>query len=94
MGKHALIFGASGITGWPIVNELSSDSAEARLFDRVTALTVRPFSIKGSLWPSSSKLKIYSGIDLSRLSQEETLQELKNQVSDIDGVTHVFFNSK
>lgn len=92
--KHALVFGASGITGWAIVNQLLSNSPEAQAFSKVSAVTVRPISAEKALWPDSSKLSIYSGIDLIRLNAEGTKDVLKQKIPDIDTVTHVFFNSK
>ncbi|KAK6366868.1 hypothetical protein LTS17_010419 [Exophiala oligosperma] len=91
--KHALVFGASGITGWAIVNQLLSNSPEAQAFSKVSAVTVRPISAEKALWPDSSKLSIYSGIDLIRLNAEGTKDVLKQKIPDIDTVTHVFFNS-
>lgn len=93
MGKHALIFGASGITGWAVVNELLSDSPDAQNFDRVTALTVRPLKSNESHWISSRKLNIVDGIDLSSGTSDDVIQTLKTRVNNIESVTHVFFHS-
>jgi hypothetical protein len=92
--NHALVFGASGISGWSIVNQLLTDSLEARKFSKISAVTVRPITAEKALWPDSPRLKIYSGIDLVRNSSEGVKDVLKQRIPDIETVTHVFFNSK
>jgi nucleoside-diphosphate-sugar epimerase len=94
MGKHALILGASGITGWAVVNELLSESRDAQQFDRVTALTVRPLDAQSARWPASDRLTIVSGIDLTRGTPDELAKILKEKVKGIGSVTHVFFHSR
>ena len=63
MGNHALVFGASGIQGWAVVNEILKGYPSEDAFDRVTALANRPM-IEKMLWPESEKLQAISGIDL------------------------------
>lgn len=91
MGGHALVFGASGITGWGVVNALLSDYPTPDAFDRVTALTNRPLAAEDSGWPASKKLNIISGLDL--LSGEQAALEkcMRNQIPRIDSVSHVYF---
>ena len=42
--NHALVFGASGISGWAIVNQILSDYPAKGVFSAVTALTNRPLT--------------------------------------------------
>lgn len=91
-GKHALVLGASGITGWAIVTELLSDRADAQQFSRVTALTNRPLSPEVARWPSSPKLHVVSGINLLKGTQDELQAEFQAKVPNIETVTQVFFN--
>lgn len=88
MGNHALIFGASGITGWAIVNQILEGYPEPGAFDKVTALTNRPLSAEAALWPKSDKLQIVSGIDLGKDSVQD---EMKSKIKDIETVSHVYF---
>jgi hypothetical protein len=87
--KHALIFGASGISGNSLCNELlvypSRDT-----FSKITGLTNRPLSIKDALLPNDPRLELVSGIDLSD-PLEEVKKLLKKDVKDVQNVTHVFF---
>lgn len=92
--KHALVFGASGITGWAVVNELLAESTDAQRFRTVTALTNCPLPSSVSRWPENLKLKVISGIDLLKGSQMDLENDIRNKVMDISGVTHVFFNCK
>lgn len=94
MSRHAIVFGASGITGWAVVNELLSDSEEARVFGRITALTNRPISVDQTFWPKSDKLNIVSGINLLHGTQEYLEGVLKGNIASIETVTHVYFNGK
>jgi hypothetical protein len=91
-GHHALVFGASGITGWSIVDQILRGYPDANTFDKVTALTNRPLSAEAALWPKSDKLQLVSGIDLNTDKGQEGLEaELKSKITDIDTVTEVFF---
>lgn len=93
-GKHALVLGASGITGWAIVRELLTDHADAQRFTTVTALTNRPLPANVARWPKSDKLNVVSGIDLLKGSQEQLQEAFKAGIPQVDTVTHVFFNCK
>ncbi|KAG9247162.1 hypothetical protein BJ878DRAFT_217050 [Calycina marina] len=91
-GNHALIFGASGITGWAITNALLEGYPDKDTFSKVTALTNRPLSQEASQWPASQKLQIVSGLDLLTSKGQEGLEaELKEKVKGIETVTHVYF---
>ena len=90
-GHHALVYGASGITGWAIVNQLLNDYPEATAFSNVTALTNRPLSPEAAQWPKSSKLEVISGLDLLKGSQDDLERGMKEKISGIENVTHVYF---
>lgn len=89
--KHALVFGASGITGWAIVNAILNGYPTPESFSQVTALTNRPLSLEASQWPISDKLELVSGIDLLHGDQATLESTLKQSVPKVDQVTHVYF---
>ncbi|RDW65634.1 SDR family oxidoreductase [Aspergillus mulundensis] len=91
MGGHALVFGASGITGWGAVNALLSDYPTPDAFDRVTALTNRPLPVEESGWPASKKLNVVSGLDLLSGDQAALEESIRQQVPQIETVSHVYF---
>ena len=93
-GKHALVLGASGITGWAIVNELLTDHPDARRFTTVTALTNRPLPQDIAMWPADAKLRTANGIDLLKGNSEELQAVIKTAIPDVHTVTHIFFNCK
>lgn len=89
--NHALVFGASGITGWAIVNAILNNYPSPDTFDRVTALTNRPLPPDVAQWPASDKLQVGSGLDLLRGDQAALEREMKQRVRGIETVTHVYF---
>ena len=90
-GKSALVFGASGVSGWSFVNEILNDYPKKGTWDKVHALTNRPLSLKDSHWPDDSRLNIVSGIDLLKGTQEELEVALKAACPGIEKVTHVYY---
>jgi len=91
MGKRALIFGASGVTGWSFVNEILHDYPKAGIWDGVVAMTNRPLKKEDSLWPADDRLQIVSGIDLLKGSQKDLEAALRDQVKDLEMITHVYY---
>lgn len=89
--KHALVFGASGVSGWAAINELLHGYPDNTRWDKVTALTNRPLSIEVSQWPNKDNLQIVSGIDLLKGSIEELMGVMKEKIPDVENVTHVFY---
>lgn len=89
--RHALVFGASGVTGWAVVKQLLLDYPEAGTWSEVTALTNRPLSLELSQWPKAGKLNIVSGLNLLDPSQEAFNGAIKEKIPNIDTVTHVFY---
>ncbi|KAF2639180.1 hypothetical protein P280DRAFT_470574 [Massarina eburnea CBS 473.64] len=93
MGNHALIYGASGITGWAVVNAILNGYPSKDAFTKVSALVNRPLTREMALWPDDPRLQIASGIDLLEGSQEDLEKTIKEKVPDIDTVTQVYFYS-
>lgn len=91
MSKSALVFGASGVTGWSFINEILNDYPKPNTWKRAHALTNRPLSQEQSHWPKDPRLNIVSGIDLLAGSQEDLENELKTKIPDINEVTHVYY---
>lgn len=90
MSKSALIFGASGVTGWAFVNEILHDYPKEEIWGKVYALTNRPLKQRDSLWPNDERLNIVSGIDLLKGSQED-LEDALRKIKGIEKVTHVYY---
>ncbi|CAI6258743.1 unnamed protein product [Periconia digitata] len=93
MGNHALVYGASGITGWAIVNAILNGYPSKDAFTKVSALVNRPLTREMAMWPDDPRLQIVSGIDLLKGSQEELENTIKEKVPDVDTVTQVYFYS-
>lgn len=91
MSKSALVFGASGVTGWAFINEILHDYPKPGIWKRVHALTNRPLSQEQSQWPKDPRLNIVSGIDLLKGSQEELEATIKQKIPDVAEVTHVYY---
>ena len=94
MGKKALVFGASGVTGWSFVNEILNDYPEKGVWDGVVAMTNRPLKREDSLWPADDRLQIVSGVDLLKGSQDDLESALKQKVQHIESITHVYYLGK
>lgn len=95
---HALVFGASGLAGWGVVDQLLSSYPAQGTFSRVTALVNRPFSVADSYWPSwpsaspsRPELQLVPHVDLLKGSVEELTAFLQREVRDIRNVTHAFY---
>lgn len=91
MANYALIFGATGIQGWAVTNQLLAGYPTTDSFSTVTALANRKPS-ENMLWPKSEKLQVVSGINLLTEDGQEALEkQMKETVPGIECVTHVFF---
>jgi hypothetical protein len=91
MSKTALVFGASGVSGWSFVNEMLNDYPDKGLWAKVHALTNRPLTQEASAWPADPRLNIVSGIDLLAGTQEELEDTIRSKVTGIEKVTHVYY---
>ncbi|KAI9652579.1 MAG: hypothetical protein M1831_006682 [Alyxoria varia] len=89
--NHALVFGASGVSGWAITKELLSYPDKSK-FRQVTALTNRPLSLEDSALPPDSRIELASGVDLTQ-SVEDVMNNLRSKTKNINTVTHVFFTA-
>ena len=87
-GLQALVFGASGITGWAITNSALSYPTPTA-FSRIIGLTSRPLSQEASGFPSDSRLQLYSGLDLSQ--DAATIEKYLKNIENVDQITHVYF---
>ncbi|KAJ7733330.1 hypothetical protein B0H16DRAFT_1426787 [Mycena metata] len=90
---HALVYGASGLAGWGVVEQLLENYPMKGAFSKVTAVVNRPISIADSLWPTpeSPTLDLIAGINLAEGSVEDFTALLAEQVNDIATVTHVYY---
>lgn len=77
---HALVLGASGITGWGIVNAALSYPAKDT-FERVIGLTSRLLSIENAFLPKDPQLQLHAGLDLSK-----DAPDIIKYVQRIDGI--------
>jgi hypothetical protein len=93
MSKVALVFGASGVSGWAFVNELLHDYPQPRIWKKIHALTNRPLSQTSSLWPVDPRLNLISGIDLLNGSQAD-LDVALRKIDGMEEVTHVYYLGK
>jgi hypothetical protein len=89
--KVAIIFGASGVSGWSFVNEILNDYPEKGTWGAVYAMTNRPLSVADSKWPNDPRLSIVSGVDLLDGSQEDLEAKLKSKIPDVSKVTHMYY---
>lgn len=85
--KHALVFGASGVSGWGTIVQLTSYPTRTT-FASITGLSNRPLS--PSFFPNDDRISLYSGVDLSG-TPESVTQALKAKVPNIADITTVFF---
>ena len=90
MGKRAIVFGASGVTGWSFVNEILNDYPAKGTWTCVVAMTNRPLKQEVSYWPSDPRLQIVSGVDLLG-SQDQIEHALKKNVKDVEKITHAYY---
>lgn len=86
--RTALVFGASGITGWALLREaLKYPTTTA--FQRVIGLTNRPLDRSTSFLPDDSRLTLAHDIDLTK-SIDDVAAKLAD-IEGIKGVTDVYF---
>ncbi|KAE8395911.1 hypothetical protein BDV23DRAFT_82163 [Aspergillus alliaceus] len=88
-GKHALIFGASGISGWSLMKQCLSYPTPST-FAHITGLCNRTADKQSLMLPDDPRLNIVSGIDLTA-PHERVVSELKKKVPGVEEVDIVFF---
>ncbi|KAL4955731.1 hypothetical protein BDW69DRAFT_204226 [Aspergillus filifer] len=87
--NFALVFGASGISGWAVTKNLLSYPSPTT-FSRIIALTHRPRTVEDSGLSSDPRLELYSGIDL-RASLDNVKQQMESKIPGLEEVTHVYY---
>jgi hypothetical protein len=87
--KHALVFSASGISGWAVLNQALSYPTRTT-FDQITGLTNRPLSLEDACLPVDPRLQLASGVDMTG-SVDSVISSLKEKVKNVESTTHVFF---
>ncbi|KAL2009913.1 hypothetical protein VTN00DRAFT_5720 [Thermoascus crustaceus] len=88
-GKHCLIFGASGISGWALLNA-AVNYPTPTTFRRITGLCNRPLTKEAAQLPADPRINLVPGIDLTG-SAESVVQALREKVEDVETVTTVYF---
>lgn len=93
--NHAIVYGASGLIGWALVDQLLSPYPHAGSFSKVTAVTNRPLGLSESHWPEPDShqpdLQLVSGVDLRHGDAAALAECLKREVKDIESVTHIYY---
>lgn len=96
--NHALVFGASGLLGWSVTNELLSSYPEAGTFAKVTAVMNRPVLEDDLCFPKASsnrpELRVMSGVNLLKGSVDELAEQLTEGDGSVSTITHVFYMGK
>lgn len=87
--SHALVFGASGIAGWAILNEITTYPTPTT-FAKVTGLSNRPLTIEQAYLPQDTRLKLINGVDLTK-PVREVVQMLREKIEDAQTISHIFF---
>jgi hypothetical protein len=92
--RHAIVFGCTGISGWALVNQLLSGYPAIDTFEKVTAISNRPFDLDSAQWPcrdDDNCLQIVSGIDLLAEDVISLQAILSEKVSSVETVSHIYF---
>lgn len=93
--KHAIVYGASGLIGWALVDQLLSPYPQPGTFSKVTAVTNRPLNLDESRWPKEDSsrpgLQLVSGINLQNGDGVSLASSLQESVKGIETVTHIFY---
>lgn len=93
--NHALVFGASGLTGWGVVDQLLKGYPEKGTFNRVSALINRPLELAHTGWtidsPGGPKIQLVPHVNLLEGSVDDFANELNSKVESLQTVTHAFY---
>ena len=93
-GSHAIVFGAAGLLGWAVVDQLLSSYPSSNPFARVTAILNRPVSESDLCLPSDPNrpsLEIVTGVNLLQATKDDLAKQLKEKVPFAEEITHVFY---
>ncbi|KAK8119781.1 uncharacterized protein PG998_004407 [Apiospora kogelbergensis] len=92
--NHAIVFGASGLIGWAMVDQLLASYPTPGTFASVTAVANRPIDLAEAHWPKPEAgrpdLRLVSGIDL-RGDVGSLADTLKQQAPSADKITHIYY---
>jgi hypothetical protein len=90
---HLLVLGASGVSGWAAVHQALTYPTPTT-FKTITGTTNRPTTKAKVLLPDGEhRVRLVSGIDFTRsIGEVKTL--LRDNIPDIDTVTHVIYAGK
>lgn len=80
--KVALVFGASGISGWA-VTKCALSYPTPTIFDRVIGLTNRPLPLEKSGLPHDPRLELHYGMNL-RENLDEVISQLQEKVPNLE----------
>ncbi|KAM5472799.1 hypothetical protein MauCBS54593_002511 [Microsporum audouinii] len=93
--RHALVLGASGISGWSFINQLLQGYPRPSTWKRITGVTRKPMSKEEiSYWPQTCEdaaFHIASGFDIHNDSKELLKEKFKREIVDIHSVTHLYY---
>ncbi|KAK2872035.1 hypothetical protein FQN49_002611 [Arthroderma sp. PD_2] len=93
--RHALVLGASGISGWSFINQLLQGYPQPGTWSRITGVTRKPMSEEEfSYWPQSGEdtaFQLVSGFDIHNDTEETLREKFKRDVLDIHTVTQVYY---
>ncbi|POR38214.1 Uncharacterized protein TPAR_01592 [Tolypocladium paradoxum] len=93
--NHAIVFGAAGLLGWSVVNQLLSNYPSAGSFSQVTAVVNRPVSEPDLRLPEASPerpgFQVVSGVSLLQGTGDDLARQLKDKVPGAEKITHVFY---
>ncbi|KAI0801636.1 hypothetical protein GGR55DRAFT_692516 [Xylaria sp. FL0064] len=88
MKRHAIIFGASGLIGWAVVDQLLRCYPEVGAFSKVTAVTNRPVKLSELYWPDLGadrpKLHLISVFEIALGSTDLQAQAFTSALNDIE----------
>ncbi|PHH70398.1 hypothetical protein CDD80_6044 [Ophiocordyceps camponoti-rufipedis] len=86
--NHALVFGATGLLGWAVTEQLLSGYPQPGAFSTVTAVVRRPETDLG-LPSGGPAFRLVGGVDL--LGSGADLTARLRDVPDVERTTHVFY---
>ncbi|KXH28548.1 hypothetical protein CNYM01_13465 [Colletotrichum nymphaeae SA-01] len=87
---HALVLGASGISGWSLLNQARTYPTPTT-FARITGTTNRPLTLEQARLPADDpRLALVSGIDFTK-TVDEVAAALRDKIPDVETVSHVFY---
>ncbi|KAK8128949.1 hypothetical protein PG984_010057 [Apiospora sp. TS-2023a] len=92
--NHAIVFGASGLIGWAMVDQLLAPYPAPGTFSSVAAVANRPIDLAEAHWPEPGgnrpDLRLVSGVDL-RGDANSLADTLRQQVPSMDKITHIYY---